>query len=1220
MNAAARLMVCALLFLGSGAVARGATGEIRTIGGGAAAGFRDGPNVDPSNQVGSLFNTPSALALDSTNRLYVADATNNAIRIVDISTEATTTFATSGLNQPVGLAFGGAGQLYVANFGANNVLRFDRQANGTIFAGGLVSPTAVAVDAQGNVHVAQAGGTIRRYSAAGTLLGTSTIPQGAATANLRGAAVSGNLLIVSDAGNHLLWQFPVAGGAGSVFAGTYRVSGLTDGGPGLGRFNAPHQIAASTNGAVVVADRFNHRLRAVNSAGEVTTLFGMDEVLWSAPSPGWEDGAPDLAELREPVGVAVSGATVFDSEVYYHIIRKVAGASLPTNTTGAVELSAVLTPGGGFYPGEVTVQVTSAADPVGGFGANVRIFFTTDGSDPGPENPTATQAVISEGVGRITLRGPIDLRNLRVRVYNGTTPGPVTQGRETSVGMPSLEPNSGIYPTGVTIVVTNASAASGLFPASTRLFYTTNSTAPTLASFEAPITGGIGFIQINGPINLETVRVKAFLGLLGSEVVGGLPSTFDTPGFSPNTGYFPTGMLITVTNASKTSGRFTEGVDVFYTTDGREPTTSDNKLTLTNGKGEIFWHQSDVDLTSLRIKAFSSIAASISVNGTSFTATNGFQGEIGIPPGRNGGVYFGGPEATVFLPVVINVAPGVVMRSVSFVVEVVSPTDVAAGDFSQRIDPTGGVEVRAELMSTNDFIPVRIGSSEAAVTVLSTNPGTYNVSTNRLGIAYLGPTSFRVSDFAVAAMVSIPIPRAAVEGKTYAVRIRNFTAQGASGSLKLRGLSDVSIQVKSTPYLVGDTSPHFWYNAGDFGDRYANADAEGRDRLLDSSDVNDAFFATINPGGRVPYKSSDIFNAMDVVFPDTVGKAGGDGEIRFLDWNIVLRRALVFDPNNWRRFRTNTGLKTQFVPLEELLFGAPLREADVLTLAEPAAASETVENSGWNYQGYLQAGTVENALPGSVVNVPIYLNVSAGAIAGAVQFVALAQGQPGDPAVIGAQFVAANGVPAPNLSGSALPNGGSIENGFYAAWNLDRLNVRGRALLGYARFAIPASAPTGHAYTVVFKSQEGASLARSGGPLPEQYYFDGVRGSVWVNAGAQTPANRLGDAWKNYFFGTLNEPAGFADEDSDHDGFSNEAEYKSGLSPLQADWRVRIEGSQVHVRWFAPFGKRFYVDRSADLNSWSNAASDITGQDALEEIAEPLSGANNQFYRIRSAP
>ena len=49
-------------------------------------------------------------------------------------------------------------------------------------------------------------------------------------------------------------------------------------------------------------------------------------------------------------------------------------------------------------------------------------------------------------------------------------------------------------------------------------------------------------------------------------------------------------------------------------------------------------------------------------------------------------------------------------------------------------------------------------------------------------------------------------------------------------------------------------------------------------------------------------------------------------------------------------------------------------------------------------------------------------------------------------------------------------------------------------------------------------------------------------------------------------------------------------------------------------------GKRFAVDRSADLNSWSNAASDITGQDALQEIAEPLSGANNQFYRIRSAP
>src|SRR5204863_3495548 len=133
-----------------------------------------------------------------------------------------------------------------------------------VLASGLASPTAVALDGSGNIYVALLGGTIRRYSSAGVSNQTYTVTTG--VPQLRGLAVSSDgTLVVSDAGNHVLWKFPISGGNAFLLAGSFRAPGFAEGGVGVAKFNSPQQVGVSTNGIFVVADRLNHRIRAVNT-------------------------------------------------------------------------------------------------------------------------------------------------------------------------------------------------------------------------------------------------------------------------------------------------------------------------------------------------------------------------------------------------------------------------------------------------------------------------------------------------------------------------------------------------------------------------------------------------------------------------------------------------------------------------------------------------------------------------------------------------------------------------------------------------------------------------------------------------------------------------------------------------------------------------------------------------------------------------------------------
>jgi DNA-binding beta-propeller fold protein YncE len=151
------------------------TGVITTVAG-STAGNADGAGA------AARFNGPRALVLDAfgTN-LYVADANNNTIRKVVLATGSVTTLAGSGqpafadgngtaaaFNHPSGIAIDATGNLYVAD-AANNLVRKVTPAGvvTSVAGSGYVnlitpfnSPTGVAVDAAGTVYVANTQGNL----------------------------------------------------------------------------------------------------------------------------------------------------------------------------------------------------------------------------------------------------------------------------------------------------------------------------------------------------------------------------------------------------------------------------------------------------------------------------------------------------------------------------------------------------------------------------------------------------------------------------------------------------------------------------------------------------------------------------------------------------------------------------------------------------------------------------------------------------------------------------------------------------------------------------------------------------------------------------------------------------------------------------------------------------------------------------------------------------
>jgi sugar lactone lactonase YvrE len=294
--------------------------------------------------------------------LYVADRDNNAIRKLDLDLNQTITFLTGKINQPVGVALDGDGNLYVLNHGNGSngsVLKFNRFGNflGTT-AAALINANGIALDGGTNIYVTVNGNAVIKISP-GSFPGakTNVATINIANTSLQGVAVtSSGYLAVCDSGNHGIWMInPTTGETNRLtgFAGAGDAFGV----PGAARFNQPYGIAAAGGGMLVVTDYGNHRVKTVDASGNVCSLYGVCSSNWTVapgnPSvfPGWWDGngcsceitcqiCDNFAEARLPFGVVVApDGSVYTTEVYYHLIRHTTATGLAGPQPGSPPLS-----------------------------------------------------------------------------------------------------------------------------------------------------------------------------------------------------------------------------------------------------------------------------------------------------------------------------------------------------------------------------------------------------------------------------------------------------------------------------------------------------------------------------------------------------------------------------------------------------------------------------------------------------------------------------------------------------------------------------------------------------------------------------------------------------------------------------------------------------------------------------------------------------------------
>ncbi len=277
------------------------------------------------------FTFPEGVAVDNLGNIYVADWLNSTIRKI-------TTNPTTGDAIGVVTFAGVAGSRDLVD-GVGSVARFNRAVG-------------VAADGLGNVYVADTGNNmIRKISAAGSVTSLAGVPGSVGAADGAGTAAqfngpsgvavdaSGNVY-VADQGNHTIRKISINAGTGAIsvttLAGAAGSRGSTDGRGSDARFNYPRGLAMDAGGNVYVADQSNCTIRkitinAVTGEVVVSTLAG------SASVYGANDGIGSAAQFNNPSGVAVDGSgNVFVADSFNRSIRRISPTGRVTTVAGTV--------------------------------------------------------------------------------------------------------------------------------------------------------------------------------------------------------------------------------------------------------------------------------------------------------------------------------------------------------------------------------------------------------------------------------------------------------------------------------------------------------------------------------------------------------------------------------------------------------------------------------------------------------------------------------------------------------------------------------------------------------------------------------------------------------------------------------------------------------------------------------------------------------------------
>jgi sugar lactone lactonase YvrE len=518
-------------------------GVITTVAGTGVQGFAgdDGPAIS------AVLDSPAGLAMDAAGNLYIADSHNHRVREVAVATGVIATIAGMGV-----AGFSGDGGLAKA-------ARFDL-------------PTALAVDAAGNVYVADTDNhRVRRITLATGVIttiagngvegfaGDNGLATAASVDSPNGLAVDGaGNLYVADTHNGRVREVTAATRLISTVAGVGYMGGGSqafggDGGAAKAAGLAlPRGLTMDSAGNIYVADSANHRIRRISTSGTITTVAGQGTETFAG------DEAPAVAaSLNTPLAGAISPAglvTLADSG--NHRVRQIDALAAPgpnIHTIAGLDITApgTLSLSGpsviAYGSGTVTATLSTATLATG----NITFLDTRSGTAVtmgaaglGADSASFSTAVLAAGTHSL------------VAVYAGDSSHGATQSPALAMNVTPLDVIAAASPVSILYgqaVPSFGGTLSGVLlqdAGKVDVVFTTAAAALSPAGLypiAATLTGsaaGNYTVSASPPVNLSIAQAPslAALSVSPSNPGVGLPVTLNVAATSTTSG-LPTGSI-----------------------------------------------------------------------------------------------------------------------------------------------------------------------------------------------------------------------------------------------------------------------------------------------------------------------------------------------------------------------------------------------------------------------------------------------------------------------------------------------------------------------------------------------------------------------------------------------------------------------------------------------------------------------------------------------------